>query len=370
MKNQQIVATLIALAVVAWMFVPRAETVNEEPDSSPEARVVAIQEGQSASESPETITVRAIRVAPQSYTERIRVRGRTEAIRMVEVRAEQAGRIVSEPVARGARVREGDTLCEIDIDNRNANLAEAMSRREQAEFEYQAALDLQQRDLQSDVAVAQFKANLESARAAVARAELALQDTRMVAPFDGIVESRVVELGDLLNVGTVCATVLDDDPMLLVGLIPEQEIGRIQVGARVNAELITGERVTGSVRFLARSADPVSRSYRIEVEVDPSDVTIRSGLTAELLVETAEIQAYLIPSSALTLDDNGNIGVKIIDRNGTVQARSVTIVGDDTNQLNPGIWVTGFSGAETLITLGQEIVFPGQYVEANFEWDN
>ena len=79
--------------------------------------------------------------------------------------------------------------------------------------------------------------------------------------------------------------------------------------------------------------------------------------------------AHRIPSSSLTLDDTGKVGVKIIDRNNTVQFYNIEIIGDETNQLDPGIWVTGLRDTVTLVTLGQEIVFPGQIVEANFDWD-
>jgi len=272
-------------------------------------------------------------------------------------------------VARGARVQAGDVLCEIATDDRAANLNEAVAQRERAQFEYEAAVDLQARNLQSDVAVAQLKAALESSEAAVARAQLAVARTRIVAPFDGVIETRTVEVGDLLNAGTVCASVLDDSPMLLVGLVPEQEVSRIQIGAAVDGLLLNGQRVTGTVTFLSAAADSVSRSYRIEVEVDPSDQTIREGITTEILVDADEVMAHRIPSSALTLDDNGDIGVKLIEVGNTVAFRKVNIVGDDTNQLNPGIWVTGLQGAVTLVTVGQEIVFPGQTVAANFEWD-
>ena len=66
---------------------------------------------------------------------------------------------------------------------------------------------------------------------------------------------------------------------------------------------------------------------------------------------------------------SGAIGVKLLDADNIVRFGPVEIVGDDTNQLDPGIWVTGLVGTVTLVTLGQEIVFPGQAVEANFDWD-
>lgn len=366
MKNQHVVAALVLVAVVVWMLLPRdARTVAETP---PAEMVTAIPEGQSVGDNDVPFTVRVATIAPQSYVEQVRVRGRTQAFRHVQVRAEQSGRIISEPVARGARVNTGDVLCEIAVDTRSSDLQEARSRLEQAEFEYQAALDLQQRDLQSDVIVAQLKAALESARAAVARAELSLQRTKVVAPFAGIVETRTVELGDLLNAGTVCASVLDDDPMLLVGLIPEHDIGKMALGAQVDAELLTGEKISGTVTYLAQSADASSRSYRLEVQVSPGQTTVRDGITAELMVRAAESQAHLIPSSALTIDDNGDVGIKVVNGDNSISFQTVTIIGDNTNQMNPGVWVHGLSGNVNLVTHGQELVFPGQIVRSNFDW--
>lgn len=350
------------------MVIPQSAEEPDESSASTASTIVAVPEGVSPGENPSDFIVRAARINQQTYGKKVRVRGRTQAFRHVEVRAEQAGRIVSEPVQRGARVSEGDLLCEIAVDDRDSNLLEARSRQEQAEFEYQASLDLQDRGLQSDVIVAQLKAALESSKAAVSRAELALQRTKIVAPFDGVVEIRTVELGDLLNAGTTCASVLDDSPMLLVGLVPEQDIGTLSVGARVAAELLTGQRVSGTVSYLARSADNISRSYRIEVEVDSNFKDIRQGITAEILVDSADIQAHLVPSSALTLDDSGQIGVKTIGANNIVEFHNIAIVGDNTSAMNPGVWVTGLSGTINLITLGQEVVFPGQQVESNFDW--
>lgn len=368
MKKQHVVAAAILLVVVVWMVIPRPNNSTAEVPAE-EARVIeAVPEQANASENPGTVTVRARQVSPQSYVERIRVRGRTQPYRLVEVRTQQAGRIASDPVPRGARVNEGDVLCEIAVDNRDENLAEARARLAQAQMEYDAAQNLRERDLQSEVTVSQLRTAVEAAEAAVARAELALEQTRIVAPFDGIVEARTVEVGDLLNVGDMCASVLDDDPMLLVGLVPEQQVDRVELGARVGAELLGGQRVSGQVSFRASAADPVSRSYRMEVTVDPSDTTIRSGITTEMLVSAEEIEAHRIPSSALSLDDNGAIGVKLIDRNNEVYFQNITIVGDETEQIDPGVWVTGLEGTVTLITLGQEVVFPGQTVRANFDW--
>ena len=372
MKKQHLLALAIFASLLTWMVIPRENNFDTQSASieSPVSRVISATDGMSVPENNDGLSVRAEIIAPERYVKQLRVRGRTQAFRHVEVRAEEAGRIVVEPITRGTRVKEGDTLCQIAIDNRGVNLQESLSRKEQAEFEYIAAQDLQVQGLQSDVVVAQLKAALESAKAAVARAELAIEKTQIVAPFDGIVETRTVEMGDLLNIGTVCASILDDTPMLLIGLVPEQDVQGLNEGSNVTGKLLTGEIVHGLVTYVARAADPISRSYRIEIEVDEKYENLRDGITAELMVDGEEIFAYRIPSSSLTLDDQGIVGVKVINSNSVVQFKNVEIVGDETNQIDPSIWVTGLSGKATLVTVGQEIVFPGQIVEPNFDWDN
>ena len=372
MKKQHLLALAIFASLLTWMVIPRENNFDTQSASieSPVSRVISATDGISVPENNDGLSVRAESIAPERYVKQLRVRGRTQAFRHVEVRAEEAGRIVVAPITRGTRVKEGDTLCQIAIDNRGVNLQESLSRKEQAEFEYIAAQDLQGQGLQSDVVVAQLKAALESAKAAVARAELAIEKTQIVAPFDGIVETRTVEMGDLLNIGTVCASILDDTPMLLIGLVPEQDVQGLNEGSNVTGKLLTGEIVHGLVTYVARAADPISRSYRIEIEVDEKYENLRDGITAELMVDGEEIFAYRIPSSSLTLDDQGIVGVKVINSNSVVQFKNVEIVGDETNQIDPSIWVTGLSGKATLVTVGQEIVFPGQIVEPNFDWDN
>lgn len=369
LKKQHLVAIGVLLALALWMLLmgggavisPSILTNSERP-------VVAIAADQPFGDNPDAVSVRAERITPQAYIERVRVRGRTRAYRHVEVRAEVAGRVSDEPIARGARVDKGDLLCQLAVDSREAELAEARSRHAQAEIEYQGALDLKTRGLQSEVELARMKTALDTATAALSRAELALEKTRIVAPFAGVVESREVEQGDVLSVGAVCASVLDDSPMLLVGLVPEQEIGGISLGNRVDAVLVDERALSGAVSYLARAADPVSRSYRIEAEVDAGYNTVRDGITAEMMVATAEVMAHLVPASALSFDDNGVIGVKTVADGGEVKFSPVRIIADNSGRLDPGVWVSGLQGSVTLITVGQEIVFPGQKVQTDFSW--
>ena len=272
-------------------------------------------------------------------------------------------------MAEGERVRQGDTLCELAMDTRQSDLQEALSRVEQTRREYEGAQDLQRRDLESSVSVSQRKAAYDSAVAAAARAELAVERTKIKAPFDGIMESRRVEVGGYMDMGGVCATLMDDRPMLLVAQVPELDVGKLELGSQVTGRLVTGERVQGTLTYIARAADNMSRSYRIEVALNlQDDQLIRQGISTEIQIAANESRAHLVPPSSLTMDDQGMVGVKTLNSDNVVEFHHVEIVGESTDMANPGFWVAGLPDQITLITLGQELVFAGQQVNANFDW--
>ncbi len=369
MKIKHFVALGLVAAVVVWMAWPRARGALDDGYSLPErdGEIVAVSGAAPITNDNQNFTVRVTQVSAQNFVQRVRVRGQTKAFRLVDVRAEVSGRIIATPVARGARVNAGDVLCEIAVDSRATDLQEARSRQAQAQMEYEGALDLEKRGLQSRVGIAQLRTAVDAATAAVTRAELALRKTQITAPFAGIMEARTVEVGDLMDMGGKCASLLDDTPMLLTGLVPEQDVGKLFIGAPVSASLLTGENVTGTVTYISRAADPVSRSYAIEIELAPSDSPIRQGVTAEIYIAANDVMAHLIPASALTLDDDGIVGVKTVDQNKVVHFTPVTVVGENTS-VDPGLWVSGLPDTAVVVTHGQEIVFPGQTVSTDMSW--
>ncbi|MDH7943637.1 efflux RND transporter periplasmic adaptor subunit [Pseudohongiella sp. SYSU M77423] len=371
MKKQYLVAVGLVALIVIWMVMPRGERADDDryAISEDQPQINVVPESASMSGSGEDFTVRARRVNADMFTQSVSVRGRTQADRLVDVRAETAGRIIGTPVAEGERVRQGDTLCELAMDTRQSDLQEALSRVEQTRREYEGAQDLQRRDLESSVSVSQRKAAYDSAVAAAARAELAVERTKIKAPFDGIMESRLVEVGGYMDMGGVCATLMDDRPMLLVAQVPELEVGKLELGSQVTGRLVTGERVQGTLTYIARAADNMSRSYRIEVALNlQDDQLIRQGVSTDIQIAANQSRAHLVPPSSLTMDDQGMVGVKTLNSDNVVEFHHVEIVGESTDMTNPGFWVAGLPDQVTLITLGQELVFAGQQVNANFDW--
>jgi multidrug efflux system membrane fusion protein len=308
--------------------------------------------------APQIPTVRVRTITAEQRATDLVIRGRTGAVRKVEVKAEVAGAVAAVRVQKGQLVNAGDILCELNVEARAAQLKMAQATARQRQIEYEGSKALQEKGFRSETAVAQALAAYEGAKAEVQRMEKQLEDTKIRAPFHGVVDNRMVEVGDYMVPGTPCALIVDLHPMLVIGQVSENEVPLIKIGDMGWAKLVTGERAEGHLRFVAQSADPATRTFRIELEVPNDSGTIRDGVTAEIHVTTRTVTAHRISPAILALDDRGVVGVRIIEQGNRVRFMPVTIISDAPD----GMWVTGLPPTVTIITVGQEYVTNGQIV--------
>ena len=234
-------------------------------------------------------------------------------------------------------------------------LAEAQARLADARINFSAADRLSQDGFASSTRVATTEANLRSAEAAVAAAAKEIERLTIKAPFDGVLETDSAEIGSLLQAGGLCATVIQLDPIRLVGFVPETEVDRIEVGALAGARLAAGQEVQGRVTFLSRSADPTTRTFRVDIEVPNPDMSIRDGQTAEIIIAAPGATAHLLPQSSLTLNDDGALGVRLVDPEQIARFAPVTLLRDTVD----GVWISGLDEKADVIVVGQEYVTDG-----------
>lgn len=343
------------------------------------------------------VSVVAMMSQAQTVENAVVLRGRTEAAREVMVAAETSGLVVSDPIRKGAYVESGALLCQLDPGTRDAQLAEsrarlieaqgrvpeaqatiaeANARVREAEINVNVARQLSQDGFASETrlisaeaalqaanagvqraesAVISAQAGIEAAQAGVAAAETEIERLTITAPFAGLLESDTAELGTLMQPGAHCATIIQLDPIKLVGFVPETQVGLVSLGAMAGARLSTGTEITGQVSFLSRSADEQTRTFRVEIQVPNTDQAIGDGQTVEILVAAAGQTAHLIPGSALTLDNEGTIGIRAVGEGNITDFMPVTVLRDTMD----GIWVTGLPDSVNVIVVGQEYVTDG-----------
>ena len=190
-----------------------------------------------------------------------------------------------------------------------------------------------------------------------------MDNASIKAPFDGIVDRIAIDEGDFLTRGSTCATLLDLDPMILAGEISESDLMNISKGSPALIETIDGNKFNGKISYIASSANPVTHTFRIEVEVEKKQNLIKDGASAKIFISGKEQLANLVPLSILRLDDQGNLGVRLISSQGTVEFKKIDLIQDTKN----GVWVSGLPSSSKIITVGQDYVNDGEKV--NFALD-
>ena len=410
----RIIPPLTALVVTAGLYAVVMERdsllafARGEDTTEIEASEADSADGQTKLAEAEDTGLRVAVVAVHSKARAIDnavvLRGQTRAIREVNVMAETTSTVISEPLRKGASIQKDEVLCELDPGTRPASLLEARARLlearakmpeaearlkeshavlEEARINLTAAQKLSEGGYASETRLASAKAAESTAQAAIASAEGGLESTRagiesavatvasaekemdrlvLHAPFNGILESDTAEIGSLLQPGSLCATVIQLDTIKLVGYVPENAIDHVTLGSKAGARLAAGQEVTGTVSFISRSADETTRTFEVEITVPNPDLKIRDGQTAEIVIAAEGTKAHRLPQSALTLNNEGQLGVRVVRADSTAGFVPVRLLRDEA----AGVWLDGLPEEADVIIVGQDFVTEGVALKPSY----
>ena len=346
-----ILALIIGAVVIAWMA------------SGPIQRAISPPAGNAPPTALTTPKVQVRTQQAQLITRYVEVYGRTAPARTSALSAETDGRVTALPVARGARVRRGEILVQLDERDRTARLTEAQAAVKQYETEYAGQRKLfDNGSYVSEADLAATEASLERARTELKRAEIDIDNMMIRAPFAGQLEERTVEIGDYVRAGDPIATVVDNLTLIVEGSVPESSVFALKTGTEATALLIGGQTVTGKLRYVSPVAETATRTFQVELEVANNDGRIPAGVTATMQIPVGQVYAQLMAPSLLTLDDDGNVGIKLVDASGTVVFFPAEIAASDEH----GVWIAGLPETADVIMVGQGFVREGDLVESVF----
>jgi membrane fusion protein, multidrug efflux system len=323
------------------------------------AKTIAERVAETSGSATAPQSVRTVTYAVQAYPIEVPLRGRTKAKNSVTVTPETSGVVTAVNVTKGQAVKPGDVLCTLDQGDRAAAVAQAEAALAQAQTQFDTNAELRKKGLAAANTVNQFEVALKSAQTAFDNAQTEFNRTNVVTKVAGVVQDPLASVGNMLSPSQACATVVELDPMLFIGTVPEARIALAKTGLKASVTTITGQTVEGKVSYIASIADDSTRSFPVEIEIPNADGKVFSGVTATATVSLGTLPAHLLPQSVLTLDDDGALGVRAVKDN-VVSFYPVTIVSDSRE----GVWVTGLPPTVDVITVGQEYVTAGQTVDA------
>jgi len=247
----------------------------------------------------------------------------------------------------GTRVKQGQLLADLDTPEIDQELAQAVAQREQinsslalAKSSYERWQQLRQRDAVSQQELderqstyTQDVANLAAADANVQRLRQLESFKRIVAPFDGVVTQRNVDVGDLIDAGSGTSRALfalaQSDPLRVYVQLPQAYAQNVSVGQQVvvtQAEL-PGKQFHGTITHVSGAIDVPTRSLQIEVRLPNPDDLLRPGAYVQVAVPAAAHADIMVPGNALLFRAEGP-RMAVVDSNGTVHLRKVVIAQD------------------------------------------
>ena len=359
MKTSVVAAGFLVLALVLWMA---SGLLKSPAGSSDGSNAEASVKGQSSSETvgDEDITKVQVEIAQlESRTREIVLQGQLEPARVLDIRAKISSTVETLPVPKGQRVKANDLLVTLAIEGREDDLTEAKAQVSYAVVEQRAAAQLLQQGLQSEARSQQATAALATAVAQRNRIARDIENTKISAPFGGVVNALPVEIGELVSHGTVIAQLIDDSSFRVTAQVTQQGVSQLRVGQSVTLELITGQELEGTLSFVSSMGDAQTRSFTVEADVKNPGDSVSAGVSASLKIPVETVETVFLTPSALSLGDQGELGVKLVGADNIVEFVPVTLLSTTID----GAWVTGIAVGSQVITLGQAFVAIGEQVE-------
>jgi len=293
--------------------------------------------------------VRIMTIGDESAGRSLSYSGQVQAGETAELGFEVAGRIVEFPVIEGQQVSKGDMLARLDPADFQTSLDQAQAKFRQAQTTYERFKEIVEQGAVSRQDLDLRKRNYEVAQADLARAQKALDDTRLVAPFSGIIGRTLTD--NFVNVqAKEPVLVLQDMSMLEVVItVPEQDWSRADpnlskeertalIRPVVTLSTFPDRMFPAEITEVATVADPVTRTFEVIAAMEnPPDTTILPGMTANVTISIAEggtsageDTAVAIPASAVVGDEQGIPTVWKIDPGSMTVSRTVVQLGDLT----------------------------------------
>ena len=303
------------------------------------------------------------------------ISGSLEPQQAATVRAQVSGSVLRTLLDAGQRVKRGALLATLD----DVAVRDAFLSARSAVRSAESALELARRNAERSERLSQAGAiaerDLETARLnatnaegalADARARLAsandqLEDTRVRAPFDGVVSERQVDAGDVVQVGAAMFTIVDPRSLRLEASVPADQIGRLRPGTPVEFR-VTGQdrRIAGRIERVNPVVDPATRQVRIYVTIPNADQALVAGLFAEGRVATDTKRAVAVPVTAV--DSRGTSPTVHVLKRGRVAEVPVRLgVRDEEAELVEVL--AGLAAGDTLLLGSAQGVTAGSRIQ-------
>jgi RND family efflux transporter MFP subunit len=219
-----------------------------------------------------------------------------------------AGILNTVNVIAGQKVSKGQVLGTIDDGGLSQQLAQLENQLALAKTTFERQKRLWDQKIGSEIQYLQAQTNMVSQQKAVNQMKAQLAKTRIIAPFNGVIDELIAERGQVVGPGQGLMRIVNLNNMFVSTTVPESYIGKLKVGTQVSVYLASlGKSFNGKIRQVGNNINPNNRSFGIEVSVPNTDNLLRPNQVAKLkITDYTSAKAVVVPSNVIQEDADGN----------------------------------------------------------------
>ncbi|MBP9951153.1 MAG: efflux RND transporter periplasmic adaptor subunit [Cypionkella sp.] len=354
-RLHRIAALLVLLAAGAWIATGHFAAVGTN-----QAKAEASQAAEAPALQPEPVlrTVAGMTPVFAEHARKIRLSGVTAPDKSATLAARATGVIEVLNLAKGKSVAQGSLVMQLEGPETVANAEIAQIALDQSERDLALAERLFKSGNTPETQVTNARSARNAAAAQLKLAKATVDRLQLKAPFSGTVDSVEVEAGEWVQMGATIATILTLDPILVKAEVSELDVGQVSIGSAAQVTLVNGQKLDGTVRFVAREASAATRTFPVEIAFPNKDKSIPAGMTAKVELLAAPVIAVTVPRSIITLSDQGEIGLRVVGPDDVAQFAAIQVLDDTLN----GLVVTGIPQGVRIVVSGQDLVRNGDQV--------
>ncbi|MEX0771882.1 MAG: efflux RND transporter periplasmic adaptor subunit [Balneolales bacterium] len=316
--------------------------------------------------STRVVAVETLVIEPDEFLDGVEVTGTTESMNDAVISAEASGRVL-QIQSRGSQVLAGDVLAQMDEELLESAVEVAMANYENAQDAFERQEPLFEEGIITPLEFNAVRSQRDQAQAQLRQAERQLENATITAPFNGRVEQRMVDIGELLSPGSPVVRLVDTERVKITAGVPDRFLYEVDEGSSVTISLRNygGDRYEAEVSFAGNVIDEQTRTFPIEIEMDNPEGLIKPQMSVGLLVTLAFIEdAITVPRTALIRDETGQ-NVFVVNREGEQPVAEYRPVTTGRSTAGNVLILEGLSGGDEVIVAGLSNLSPEDVVRIN-----
>lgn len=354
-----------AVAVVGIAVASGAAWWYQQPKNSPALAPGASGVPQGAASGPgagRPPSVEVAKVEAARLTDDTQAVGSLRSRRGVVLRPEVSGRITQLNFTDGQRVKKGQVLVQFDDQLPQAQVQQSMAELSIAQANQKRNQELVAQNFVSQRSLDESAANLQVAQARLALSKATAERLKIIAPFDGIVGIRLVNVGDYLKDGADIVNIEDMDAIFVDFRLPERFQAKVKRGqiAMLDMDALPGRKYTAKIQAIDPLIDANGRSVGIRGCVDNRQLQLRPGMFARVnTVFGVRENARVIPEEAIVPQGGKQFVIKLVPGD-TPQGRTTASLVSQRVEVKLGLRSPGRVEVLDGLEIGDTVVVAGQ----------